>query len=115
MHTDSDASTIYTPFHQSQSSKSNKDRSSRLFGIITILLLISIIILLIFYAIEQNKSRDQQNIITVKDTNDVCLSPYCIKAANYLLESIDETIDPCEDFYQFACGTWLKNTPVPPE
>ncbi|CAF4115996.1 unnamed protein product, partial [Adineta steineri] len=45
-----------------------------------------------------------------KDTNDVCLSPYCIKAANYLLESIDETIDPCEDFYQFACGTWLKNT-----
>ncbi|CAF1446150.1 unnamed protein product, partial [Adineta steineri] len=50
-----------------------------------------------------------------KDTNDVCLSPYCIKAANYLLESIDETIDPCEDFYQFACGTWLKNTRIPPE
>ncbi|CAF4276619.1 unnamed protein product, partial [Adineta steineri] len=34
---------------------------------------------------------------------------------NYLLESIDETIDPCEDFYQFACGTWLKNTRIPPE
>ncbi|CAF3873517.1 unnamed protein product [Adineta steineri] len=56
-----------------------------------------------------------QIINLVKDTNDVCLSPYCIKAANYLLESIDETIDPCEDFYQFACGTWLKNTRIPPE
>ncbi|CAF1538878.1 unnamed protein product, partial [Adineta steineri] len=115
MRTDSEANTVYTLFHQSQSSKSNKDRSSRLSGIIIILLLISIIILLIFYAIERNKSKDQQNIITAKDTNDVCLSPYCIKAANYLLESIDETIDPCEDFYQFACGTWLKNTRIPPE
>lgn len=33
--------------------------------------------------------------------------------ANYLLESIDKNVQPCENFYQFACGTWLKNNRIP--
>jgi len=33
--------------------------------------------------------------------------------ANYLIESIDETVEPCDDFYHFVCGTWIKNTRIP--
>lgn len=29
------------------------------------------------------------------------------------LSQIDSTINPCEDFEQFAVGNWLKNNPVP--
>lgn len=35
--------------------------------------------------------------------------------ADYLLQSIDATVNPCEDFYHFACGTWLKNARIPEE
>jgi endothelin-converting enzyme/putative endopeptidase len=27
--------------------------------------------------------------------------------------SMDKTVDPCNDFYKYSCGGWLKNNPIP--
>lgn len=36
-----------------------------------------------------------------------------VSTANFYLENMNPDVDPCDDFYQFACGNFIKNTPIP--
>lgn len=40
----------------------------------------------------------------------LCLEPGCIHAASDVLEKMNLDVNPCEDFYEFACGRFVKDT-----
>nr|XP_034338182.1 neprilysin-1-like [Crassostrea gigas] len=70
----------------------------------------------------RNKENDDDSVIlpsTTADPNlisskrEVCISQECILAASNLINSIDPKADPCNDFYQFACGKWRKKQVIP--
>ncbi|KAL8292016.1 hypothetical protein RQP46_001482 [Phenoliferia psychrophenolica] len=44
---------------------------------------------------------------------DVCLTSTCVTVASSVISALDTTFDPCEDFYHFANGGWLRNNPIP--
>ncbi|CAF1296790.1 unnamed protein product [Rotaria sordida] len=110
MHTKSTSNTSYRSVPTNVSFPSKKCSISLLSGIIITLLTSIIIVLCFLYTIERSKTR-----INAKDTCDLCLTPDCIKAASSLYESVDETIDPCENFYEFTCGKWIKNAKISAE
>lgn len=35
------------------------------------------------------------------------------QTASRILDSLNKDVDPCQDFYEFACGGWIKKNPVP--
>ncbi|HUJ63573.1 MAG TPA: hypothetical protein VLX92_33970, partial [Kofleriaceae bacterium] len=35
--------------------------------------------------------------------------------ATELERTVDRRVDPCNDFYAYACGGWLASHPIPPD
>lgn len=48
-----------------------------------------------------------------QNIDDICLTPGCVHAASKMLEQLDQTAEPCDDFYEFSCGTYLQDTMIP--
>jgi endothelin-converting enzyme/putative endopeptidase len=40
-------------------------------------------------------------------------APVSKPAAGFSVDNIDKSTEPCRDFYQYACGNWLKNSEIP--
>ena len=34
-------------------------------------------------------------------------------SASYLISAMDMTADPCQDFFQYACGSWNRKHVIP--
>lgn len=30
-----------------------------------------------------------------------------------MIEAMNRSVDPCQDFYNFACGGWIAENPIP--
>uniref|UniRef100_A0A673IUP6 Membrane metallo-endopeptidase-like 1 n=1 Tax=Sinocyclocheilus rhinocerous TaxID=307959 RepID=A0A673IUP6_9TELE len=46
------------------------------------------------------------------DSN-VCKTPQCVTAAARLLQNMDPSVEPCQNFYQYACGGWIERHVIP--
>ncbi|XP_029660961.1 neprilysin-like isoform X2 [Formica exsecta] len=48
-----------------------------------------------------------------KKATNVCKNQECEKIAKVISESMDKSLDPCDDFYEYACGKWPEHNPIP--
>ncbi|XP_073251055.1 endothelin-converting enzyme homolog [Porites lutea] len=94
--------------------------------LLIVLLVICCLILLNLYLIERAKKTEVETPEELVNSSlgipkqqrqygGSCWSTDCLHATSDLLNSIDPSAaDPCQDFYQYACGGWMKKNPLPP-
>ncbi|XP_011705804.1 PREDICTED: phosphate-regulating neutral endopeptidase-like, partial [Wasmannia auropunctata] len=65
--------------------------------------------------VEASNSLETSNNVILKETkcDDICLSPECIHIASQVLKNMNPKVEPCDDFYKFACGGFLESTFIP--
>ena len=83
-----------------------RSKSERIFCYASISLAISTFIFIILASSTSTKNQNQ------KKFRETCNSPICISSATAILDTIDESVSPCNDFYHFACGNWLDRKPI---
>ncbi|XP_044798820.1 membrane metallo-endopeptidase-like 1 isoform X4 [Bubalus bubalis] len=57
--------------------------------------------------------RAPREIKPSKDNVKTCTTPGCVMAAARILQNMDPSMEPCNDFYQYACGGWLRRHVIP--
>lgn len=51
-------------------------------------------------------AESNQNIPSIDYNNNVCNTIQCQRSSQSLLQSMNQDIDPCTNFYEFTCGNW---------
>ncbi|XP_036335141.1 neprilysin-3 isoform X3 [Rhagoletis pomonella] len=108
---------LHIRYHTARATINWRTRSKVEEGLLIVTLILSVIISALLIVIITSKSDKSGCILHIEPhikANEVpCLNEHCIFAANEILRSIDRRIDPCDDFYAYACNNWIRNNPIP--
>ena len=74
-----------------------------------ITLLVVVIALAVTLGVESGKATTDE----VTGQN-ICLTDGCIQLSAQIAASLNQSVDPCEDFYEFSCGNWIRNNAIDP-
>ena len=69
---------------------------------------IGLILILPLIAVSALKLDDPPAGEEGENESEICNTPECVVAAHSLIQNMDLNADPCEDFYQYACGNFEK-------
>ncbi|XP_022090313.1 membrane metallo-endopeptidase-like 1 isoform X3 [Acanthaster planci] len=64
----------------------------------------------VVFVVQRNDIANELN--ELKDTP-ICITKQCYESAYVYLSSMDQSINPCDNFFEYACGGWTERYSVP--
>ncbi|XP_031344617.1 neprilysin-2-like isoform X2 [Photinus pyralis] len=97
--------------------RTTTERWLALVSTIAVLIAVALVVVLVTSILTRIKSTGnlpvRTNRASTHDSNNVCMTAGCNRTAADVLSNMDPNIDPCDDFYKFACGNFIKRTKIP--
>uniref|UniRef100_A0A6J0V3H8 Membrane metallo-endopeptidase-like 1 n=1 Tax=Pogona vitticeps TaxID=103695 RepID=A0A6J0V3H8_9SAUR len=92
--------------------KSNKtgQKSWSLVAVCLSVLLVLMTCALVTLVVLYSKSKDTQYGGNLEN---ICTTHGCVTAAARIIQNMDPKAEPCQNFYQYACGGWLNRHVIP--
>lgn len=94
----------------SNSAWGKRTRLEKMLFVVVALLVAALAVVL---SISIGNSVSQLNSQSVSSQSEICNSAGCISAAHSMIQNMDITADPCDDFYQYACGGFIERVRIP--
>ncbi|XP_022096999.1 membrane metallo-endopeptidase-like 1 isoform X2 [Acanthaster planci] len=84
---------------------------------ITLLILalttIAVLVPLVVVVLERNKLAKDVEEMKSSQNSRLCTSEQCVKSAGIYLDNMNQRADPCDNFFEYACGGWVKKKVIP--
>ncbi|KAH3817335.1 hypothetical protein DPMN_118868, partial [Dreissena polymorpha] len=100
--------------------------SSRVLVFLVVLFALTTVALAVVVAVTVLKVKDKETPVpvatqppapvessTIIAEPEVCLTEGCVMAAARVRGAMDTEVNPCDDFFNFACGTWIQKHVIP--
>ncbi|XP_014223619.1 endothelin-converting enzyme homolog isoform X2 [Trichogramma pretiosum] len=111
------ATATHVRFHSGTSLWRSRTTLEKCFFIVCVSLILIIIVLAISIGSERHICDHGRggilHVTSVNKEKSHCLTEHCVAVAASIINSMDMTIHPCDDFYQYACGGWISKNPIP--
>lgn len=79
------------------------------------ILLMACLILSILLALEITKeAQGPENANANLTAPQMCNTVDCLRIASEVKRNLNESVDPCNNFFHYACDGWIKENPIPP-
>ncbi|KAK3702464.1 hypothetical protein QZH41_020111, partial [Actinostola sp. cb2023] len=74
------------------------------------ILFVLCVVFMILFAVEKSRRTTVQR----DEEQPVCSTKDCVLSSYDIIQQLNQTADPCVDFYAYACGGWIEKNPLKP-
>lgn len=82
-------------------------------GLVGIVIFLSLLIAVIYLGATRCKNK-QERTDSSSSNQAMTLTSSQLQSVAYVLSNMNESVDPCEDFYKYSCGGWMDRKVLAP-